>query len=295
MPEIDCFDPKILSSAHICFLFGAGANGSMFPQMLGFPKTEKEISDATGKKCSDIESGINSIPSSEKKEEVLKVFREEFESFPKPDINSTSGKNLARLFMSVYSLIEKSENRRNTMKQVNIFTLNYDCIAESILDSLGYLFCTISMGDIEKRAKHYGLIGYDSSVGSFLPTFILSKVHGDIEKGTMPGDQKYRVALGTQGFEILFHMKEKLMRMNSVLIVIGYSGRDMDINNVISDAVVSGLTVYWFLFSESDSVPDLLKDSVYVFKHDYLRKVDCTLICSEALDQTWKTATPSEK
>ena len=37
--NIDKFDSKILSSSHISFLFGAGVNGTAFPQINRFNKS----------------------------------------------------------------------------------------------------------------------------------------------------------------------------------------------------------------------------------------------------------------
>jgi len=54
---------------------------------------------------------------------------------------------------------------------------------------------------------------------------------------------------------LTFNMKEKLCRQNSILLVIGYSGRDEHINKILKDCLNAGLTIYWYKFAQMDIVP----------------------------------------
>lgn len=138
------------------------------------------------------------------------------------------------------------------MKQINIYTLNYDTIIENILEKLGYLYNAISASNNSSKAGLIDVIGYDYNIKRYIPTFMISKLHGDIEKPIIPGKAKYKEILNEDYFEVAFNMKEQLCRPNSILIIIGYSGRDKHINKILEDCLNAGLTIYWYKYSESD-------------------------------------------
>jgi hypothetical protein len=48
-------------------------------------------------------------------------------------------------------------------------------------------------------------------------------------------------------------MKSELTKRNAVLFIVGYSGADDDVNEVLSDSISNGLTVYWLKHSNSDT------------------------------------------
>lgn len=140
----NCFDTNILSSSHINFLFGAGVNGKAFPQLKSFTDTLSKIEELGGNIESGLESGIDSLSSSAHKKIVKDVFIKEFmEADAK--MNEKFGKdmsliNLEKMLRKTYLLVNESQNRNPSMKQINIFTLNYDQIVEKTLSGLGYFF-----------------------------------------------------------------------------------------------------------------------------------------------------------
>ena len=113
------------------------------------------------------------------------------------------------------------------MKQINIYTLNYDEIVENALKKLGYFFNSISASETATKASLIDVIGYDYKVGKYIPSFMVSKIHGDKTKPIIPGKEKFLDMLNEDYFEIAFNMKEQLCKPNSILIVIGYSGRGL--------------------------------------------------------------------
>lgn len=254
------FDRNVLSSVHINFLFGAGVNGNAFPQLKSFNNTLAKIEELGGNIENGLEFGIDSLNSSDDKEIVKSVFIEEFkeayklvnEKFSKKD---KSLANLEKMLRKVYSLVNESQNRNPSMKQINIYTLNYDQIVEKTLSNLGYFYSEISASNTSTRAMLLDVIGYNYSVKKYIPSFMVSKLHGDIENPIIPGKSKYQEVLNEDYFEIAFNMKEKMCRQNSLLIVIGYSGRDNHINKILNDCLNGGLTIYWYKYSEDDYIP----------------------------------------
>ena len=72
------------------------------------------------------------------------------------------------------------------------------------------------------------------------------------------GNEKYKTALGSKFFELMFLMKSQLIRRNSILFVIGYSGNDKHLNEIISDSIEAGLCVIWFNYSKKENDKDIL-------------------------------------
>lgn len=255
----NCFDINVLSSSHINFLLGAGVNGKAFPQLKSFTDTLSKIEELGGNIENGLESGIDSLSSSAHKKIVKDVFIKEFmEADAK--MNEKFGKdmsliNLEKMLRKTYLLVNESQNRNPSMKQINIFTLNYDQIVEKTLSGLGYFFSEISASNTTTRAMLLDVIGYNFNVKKYVPTFMVSKLHGDIDNPIIPGKSKYQEMLNEDYFEIAFNMKEKLCRQNSILIVIGYSGRDEHINKILKDCLNAGLTIYWYKFAQMDIVP----------------------------------------
>lgn len=56
----------------------------------------------------------------------------------------------------------------------------------------------------------------------------------------------------------MFLMKTQLIKRNSVLFVIGYSGNDKHINEIISDSIEAGLCVIWFNYSQKENNDEIL-------------------------------------
>lgn len=289
----NCFDTNILSSSHINFLFGAGVNGKAFPQLKSFTDTLSKIEELGGNIESGLESGIDSLSSSAHKKIVKDVFIKEFmEADAK--MNEKFGKdmsliNLEKMLRKTYLLVNESQNRNPSMKQINIFTLNYDQIVEKTLSGLGYFFSEISASNTTTRAMLLDVIGYNFNVKKYVPTFMVSKLHGDINNPIIPGKSKYQEMLNEDYFEIAFNMKEKLCRQNSILIVIGYSGRDEHINKILKDCLNAGLTIYWYKFAQMDIVPFEENNQIIVRQQeDYSNPQDTTANCYRDMEQVWE-------
>lgn len=289
----NCFDTNILSSSHINFLFGAGVNGKAFPQLKSFTDTLSKIEELGGNIESGLESGIDSLGSSAHKKIVKDVFIKEFmEADAK--MNEKFGKdmsliNLEKMLRKTYLLVNESQNRNPSMKQINIFTLNYDQIVEKTLSGLGYFFSEISASNTTTRAMLLDVIGYNFNVKKYVPTFMVSKLHGDIDNPIIPGKSKYQEMLNEDYFEIAFNMKEKLCRQNSILIVIGYSGRDEHINKILKDCLNAGLTIYWYKFAQMDIVPFEENTQIIVRQQeDYSNPQDTTANCYRDMEQVWE-------
>lgn len=185
--------------------------------------------------------------------------------------------NLEKMLRKTYLLVNESQNRNPSMKQINIFTLNYDQIVEKTLSGLGYFFSEISASNTTTRAMLLDVIGYNFNVKKYVPTFMVSKLHGDIDNPIIPGKSKYQEMLNEDYFEIAFNMKEKLCRQNSILIVIGYSGRDEHINKILKDCLNAGLTIYWYKFAKMDIVPFEENNQIIVRQQeDYSNPQDTT-------------------
>lgn len=288
-----CFDINVLSSSHINFLFGAGVNGKAFPQLKSFTDTLSKIEELGGNIENGLESGIDSLGSSAHKKIVKDVFIKEFmEADAK--MNEKFGKdmsliNLEKMLRKTYLLVNESQNRNPSMKQINIFTLNYDQIVEKTLSGLGYFFSEISASNTTTRAMLLDVIGYNFNVKKYVPTFMVSKLHGDIDNPIIPGKSKYQEMLNEDYFEIAFNMKEKLCRQNSILIVIGYSGRDEHINKILKDCLNAGLTIYWYKFAQMDIVPFEENNQIIVRQQeDYSNPQDTTANCYRDMEQVWE-------
>ncbi len=286
MEKVIKFDSKILSSSHINFLFGAGVNGLAFPQLDSYEETvkliKKYVEDYKG-----FEDSVNKLESSQKKE-VNDSFKKEYYQFKeKIDDNHEAIRDIRELFTSINKLVDLSENRTKTTKQVSIYTLNYDTIVEDNIDKLGYLVNKVSFSNYLNHDKFFNLVGYNYKYQKFMPTYLILKLHGDIENPIYPGQAKYEEAMAAKRFELFFTMKEKLSRFNSVLFVIGYSGRDEHVNEILQDCVASGLTIYWFKFKENDLIPSSLADRVFAIENPKPNQ-DTTKTCADMINALWK-------
>lgn len=281
------FDSKILSSCYINFLFGAGVNGQAFPQLAKFEKTylfmKKKHKDFDNKSFEELFDTLNK----KDRERAREIFIDEFKNKHNLiDWNNESIKNLEELLSLTYKLVYEAENRIDAMNQINIFTANYDFIVEELLKKLGYLSNYVSASNLVSNDKFFNIVGHDYSLKRKVPTFLVSKIHGDISNPVLPGNDKYDAILTPNKFEIMFKMKEKLSRFNSILFVIGYSGRDEHINRILKDCVQSGLTIYWFKYSEKDYVPEELKTKTIIIDNE--DKIDTTKVFSKELSLLWE-------
>lgn len=290
--DIHVFKREVISSTHINFLFGAGVNGTALPQLKDFIKTKEIIEELGGDISDGLEAGIDSIEEDYDRAKIKQLFIEEFNKFHEKAIsveNTNSAlENLELLLKKIYLIVQKSENRNPSMKQVNIYTLNYDDLVERKLMKLGYLYNSISASNANTKAALMNVIGLDYVTRKYIPSFMISKLHGNIQKPIIPGKAKYRDMLNEDYFEIAFNMKEKLCRNNSILIVIGYSGKDEHINRILQECLNAGLTIYWFKYSESDFIPFCPSSQIVVRgQEDYSKKNDSTKNCFDDLEFIW--------
>jgi hypothetical protein len=251
---------NIVASGFINFLFGAGVNGTSFSNFqTGFEKTKEALRNH-GKEGISIENELSELDDAPY-DEVIKVLVDEYNDYSATiEYKSKSITNLKRLLNSVYNLVEKAENRQPYMKKINVFTLNYDRIVENVLDESGYLFHSITADKLQHTSP-YDTIGYDTSAKKFIPAFAISKLHGSVDINNklnkssiiLPSRNKLRHALSNDFFSTLFKMKSELEKRNAILFIIGYSGADDDVNNVLRDSIHKGLTVYWLRYNNSDN------------------------------------------
>lgn len=261
----------LLSSSHINFLFGSGVNGESFPQSSGFEQTlefiRKEVE--VPKNC-NLEDAIDLISDSEKRNEAKNLFKKEFEkNCNSIDYDSSSINNLKELIKKTYALISKSENRTADMNQIHIFTLNYDYITENIISDLGYSICSIKPSDISLKSSLFNYVSYDYTIKKYVPTYIVSKLHGDINCPILPGKEKYLDTLNENHFELFFMMKSQLIKRNSVLFLIGYSGGDKHINTIINECSDKGLEVYFIDHVKNEDIDSIgIKPSQYLYVNE---------------------------
>lgn len=281
------FDMKMLSSSHINFLFGSGVNGKAFPQFKDFKRTLAKLKQFGAKK-DNLEEALNEITSEKKRKKVLEVFKNELvQANSSICYDNPSISNLKSLFESINEIVKQSENRTNSMKQINIYTLNYDCIVENSLKSIGLIANQISSSNIDDLSKLFNIVAYDYSLKKYIPTYLISKIHGDMSNPVLPGANKYDDVLQAKRFELLFKMKEHLSRSCSILFVIGYSGNDKHINNILLDCLKAGLTLYWISFSKDNNIPsNLLDEQVFFIKGD--GATDSTSLLAERIKRSWE-------
>lgn len=288
MKKIDGkLDVKILSSSHLNFLFGSGVNGKAFPQFDGFTRTLKSLKDV-GAKSENLEQALNEIENKDERKKILVTFKEELkEKNDEIEWNNPSIANIKNMFSSINQIIENSENRTNSMKQVNVYTLNYDSIVETAIEEMGLITNHLSSTNIETFDSLFNIVAYDYALKKFIPTYLISQLHGDLKNPILPGVNKYDDILQAKKFELLFKMKEHLSRRCSVLFVIGYSRHDKHINNILKDCIKAGLTIYWINFESNSDIPsDLTNEDVFVIEGDGTN--DSTAVLNRRLKESWE-------
>ena len=283
---------KLISSAKISLLIGSGANGNLFPQLSGFIGTINKIKEVLvidEVDASKIETLISGIKEFEKRDEVLEVFKKEINEFNNNvDFNNSSYNNIYSLLIELDRLIQFEENRTFRTKQINIFTLNYDTIFEKILNNSGLFHNVLKPDNIKKKSYLYSLIGQDYITKKYKTTFLVSKIHGSVSAPILPGLAKFDELLAEKYFEILFNMKGILKQPNSVLFVIGYSGNDEHINQLMADCIDSGLTIFWLRYNKKSSIPLDLENKIIVIDQPNDEAEDTTKILADGLKKLWE-------
>ncbi len=280
---------RIMSSSHINFFFGAGVNGMAIKQMKDLTETVATLEKYLQRPIGNFEDDLDTLTDS-KKNSVLNRFKKELsDSIKSLELTHPDIQDISQMFVSINNLINKSENRTKTMKQVNIYTTNYDDVIEKVINQQGYLCNVISSSNYENNDKFFELIGFDYGKEIYVPTYLVSKIHGDLDNPILPSKNKYDETLQRKRFEILFRMKSQLSRKNSILFIIGYAGHDNHLNSLINDAISSGLTVYWFKYNNTDDIPEVFMENVEIIEQqDNDNKVNPTLICERMVKNLWE-------
>lgn len=252
---------QLLSSTHINFLLGAGFNGNIFPQLNKFIKTKTELEKLVGeiKGEYNFENELMKVHDTVDRNRLLKTFVNEFNDFyQKVKGDESSWDNINNFVLYISKLIELSENTIESMSRINLFTFNYDDFLERSINDQG-LFCNVIKPSNLNSLNYHNILIRNVDSMRYLPSFLISKIHGSIENSKLskeniilPGVEKFDSVLNKEFFELLFKMKSELLRMNSTLIIIGYSWNDEHVNQIINDAYKSNLKILWMKYDSSD-------------------------------------------
>lgn len=267
------FLKNIFSSSHINFLFGSGVNGKLFPQMKSkelikdiieiiphYDKNlqlEKNISDYYNEnleKIDDIHTKIINVFKKYNEKAIKKINEENDEDFL----------NFVDLIRKTVEIIDETDNRNLSMKELNIFTLNYDTIIDEVLEKLNLQYMIYDSENIIQKSLIYESIPYDYNVKKFLSRINIFKLHGNIKncKIIVPSSKKYEEIIESNFFELQSAFKRKLERKNSILITIGYGFSDLHINTIIKNLIQKQMLLINLNYGEK--IPENLKK----FKND---------------------------
>lgn len=88
--------------------------------------------------------------------------------------------------------------------------------------------------DSYKKTNFFDVIGYNFKYNKKIPTFIIAKLHGSVNRGILaqdaiiyPGNKKYETALGSKFFELMFLMKEELIKQNTANNILPRNSKDV--------------------------------------------------------------------
>lgn len=177
----------ILASSNINFLFGSGINGKAFPQLNGFKKTNMLLEEKYTGNSTNFEDKLNSLQEEDKKL-VVDMFLEEFNGFiGNINYNHQDIIDIQELFKNIYELIDKKEDRQIESFKCNIFTLNYDDVVENTLENNSYFNKVITV-DKFVRTNIFDMVCFNYKYKRYIPTFIVTKLHGSVTKGKLNSD-----------------------------------------------------------------------------------------------------------
>ncbi len=259
---------KVLGSCNISFLFGAGVNGLALPSFAHFDSTIAKMTEL-GLPGGDIERALQACKDETTRQDVLDTFVAEFNQHKGYTLDNPSLVNLRRLLNATHKAVSRAENRHPEGKRINVFTLNYDRVAEEVLEASGYFNYVLKSET--KSFLPFNVVGYNTETRAFVPTFAIYKLHGSVEADrtlksegiVFPGQDKLGSII-SDFYETLFAMKGELLRKNAALFVIGYSWMDEHVNDVINSAIDNGLTVVFPQYSNRNKVPNNLDGKMLV-------------------------------
>ncbi len=177
----------ILAASNINFLFGSGINGRAFPQLNGFTETNTLLNKKYIGSSQNFEEKLNSLQEDDRRL-VVDKFLEEFNNFiAQIDYSHLDIIDIQDLFKNIYELIDEKEDRQIESFKCNIFTLNYDNIVENILEDNSYFNKVITV-DKFVRTNIFDMVGFNYKYKRYIPTFIITKLHGSVAKGVLTQD-----------------------------------------------------------------------------------------------------------
>jgi hypothetical protein len=192
------------------------------------------------------------------RDDVLKEFCTEFNGkIAGLCYSNSSILNFKELLQEVYRIVKEKQDNNDSMNRINIFTLNYDNVCEYLLDELDYFYTKSTPKSITKTDLG-DLVGYNLPNKRVVPSFSVIKLHGSADLTgklnassiILPGGEKLSKVLADDSFACLSKMRSELSKLNNtsnntVLFVIGYSGGDEHINQMLEYLKTSGLRIYW--------------------------------------------------
>jgi hypothetical protein len=146
----EAFNRRILASCHINFLFGTGVNGGLSPLMKGLAKTielaKQLCKEENVAETENVEECFRLLKNGDSVKKLQSAFIQEVKDSIVMDklADQPAFKDLVRMLAATKKIVTNSENRNISMKQVNIFTLNYDGIVEAAAGMADFYFHTIT-------------------------------------------------------------------------------------------------------------------------------------------------------
>lgn len=156
-----------------------------------------------------------------------------------------SFKDFREMIESIYYVIDISENRNKSTKEINIFTLNYDTIIDKILSAQFIENKIYDNFNITSRVRQLNTLPYDFEKNRITPQINVFKLHGNIENNSIviPSIDKYLQLSNNSYYQLNLTFEKKISRQNSILFIIGYSFRDEHINTLMADCINNGMTI----------------------------------------------------
>jgi len=203
---------------------------------------------------------------------------------------ATGDDTLVRLYQSFY---RKLAYRDRTLPRPWVFTTNYDLFSETAMDRLGMPYCNGFSGTVERRFNpttyRYALaeqLDLTSRKWAAVDSFIyLCKLHGSInwveEGGSLfpirevtvdqaqgadrvmiyPTPMKQNASFGSPYSDLFREFQARVVKEQTVLIVVGYSFGDEHVNNIIFQALtIPSFRLVALLPPDAAGIPKKLRE-----------------------------------
>lgn len=281
-------DNKIFEYTHINFLMGAGIHAKLIGLFKGFIKTinlieKKYNSDDVFKEkvqvekrrlerigisnplslkgeSVDLESYFSLLLDTNYQEEIMNCFYNELKEKNNLIFDNQDKKNSydeLKSFIEINNiLLNERETNVSTMKIINYFTLNYDSIIDNLMLNSSEEWNIFKPTNISIKSKIIDQLSFDEEGKNSKIRWNIFKLHGDIhdnkEKIIFPSKTKYAKANYGEFFELIFSMRRKLSKKNSILIIFGYSVKDEHINGILNEVNKNGVLIIFFGYTQDD-------------------------------------------